>query len=74
MKKGTGFVLLGAIVLILVWDLFRVMQDGGYDNTVSAWFHDMSRDWPIIPFLFGIVFGHFFWSKPGKVVQSENKI
>lgn len=57
----TGLVILGCIIIILVWDLIRVLQDGGYQNTISAWVGEMSKEFPVIPLLTGIVCGHFFW-------------
>lgn len=61
MKRGTGFAILGAIIFLLAWDLFRVMQDGGYDNTISQWVYQTSLSWPILPFLVGVVCGHLFF-------------
>lgn len=66
MKKVlTGFVVLGAIVLVLVWDLFCVIRDGNYANTVSRWVFDISKSFMIVPFLAGVVAGHFWWPQAG---------
>lgn len=60
-RTTTGLVLLGCIILILGYDLFVVMRDHSYENSVSQWVYSMSHEFPVIPLLVGIVCGHFWF-------------
>lgn len=57
----TGFVLLLMLALILGWDLYVVLRDQVYDNTVSQWVYQTSREFLVLPFLAGVVIGHLIW-------------
>lgn len=57
----TGYVLLGVFIFVMVYDLWRVKRDGGYQNTVSQWFGKITKEWTIFTFLCGVVCGHLFW-------------
>lgn len=57
----TGFVLLGAFVFVLLYDLFRVLKDHSYEHTVSQWVYQTSKTFMIIPVFAGIAVGHFWW-------------
>lgn len=61
----TGFMLLLAFLFILGFDLFTVLRDGNYSHTVSQWVYQTSKDFMILPFLAGIVAGHFWWPIKG---------
>lgn len=57
----TGFVLLGVFIFVMAYDLWRVLRDGGYQNTISQWFSKIQKSWTIFTFLCGVVAGHLFW-------------
>jgi hypothetical protein len=47
---------------ILVYDIYLLVR-GGAHNTISWMVWGWSKEFPIIPFLFGLTMGHFFWSQ-----------
>lgn len=64
MTKLAGFIVLGAIILLLAGDLFIVMTYG-YDASISVFMYNLSKDFPIALLLIGIVMGHLFWPVTG---------
>lgn len=62
------------VVLVLIFgvDLYLLVAKG-YKETISARLLGMGRDYPIIPFLIGIVMGHLFWPNLGIVKDAEEK-
>lgn len=77
-KTQTKFALLLALVLLLSYDLFAVYAYG-FDATVSVVVFTLAKAAPIIPFLAGLVVGHFFWpiegnnGSSGKDRSGDNK-
>lgn len=63
-NKIVGFVLLGAVAFLGIFDLFMMLKYGP-TNTISWWVYTMSKDWPILVFLAGIVAGHFWFPMKG---------
>lgn len=57
-----GIVIAIAIILIIAADIYLVLK-GGFTNTISWWIWSHSVQYPIIPFAFGILMGHFFWDQ-----------
>lgn len=60
MFELTGNLILVTVVVALIYDLYAYRKSGG-SAIISNWVRVMSRDWPIIPFLLGVLCGHFFW-------------
>ncbi len=58
--KPALIVFFGLFAVLMLYDLWTLVQNG-YDSTVSATLYEFSRDFPIVPFLFGILFGHLFF-------------
>lgn len=58
----TIFVIVALVVLALVYDLIAFLR-GGFQNTISWAMYELGKSYPIIPFLLGVVAGHFFWSQ-----------
>lgn len=58
--KTTLEFILGALALIIVYDLWTLMKRG-YDTTISWTLFKLSQTWPIIPFAFGVIAGHLFF-------------
>jgi len=44
----TQFITLGALIVVLVYDLIRVLIDGHYNATVSQFIHQTSKEWVIV--------------------------
>lgn len=61
MNKIVGFVLLGVIILLLGFDLFMIIKYGA-NNTISSYVYTITKEWPILTFLAGVVAGHFWFS------------
>lgn len=58
----TGMLILATVVSALAYDLYAYRKSGG-EATISNWVRTMSREWPMIPFILGVLVGHFFWYK-----------
>lgn len=48
------------ILALSAYDVWTLVTHG-YDTTVSWVTYTMAKDWPIIPFAFGLIFGHLFF-------------
>ncbi len=70
MKKGVvgdltvsmGLIAITAIVW-LVWDVIAYIKDY---NTISYYITNLSFYSPMIPFISGVLCGHWFWTKEKK--------
>ena len=75
-QKGTGLVILAVAALLIVWD-FVVGYLGGAEATESHLMLSFAREYPIIPFAFGVLMGHLFASQSTqnvfKVFRPRNK-
>lgn len=60
MRAVLALAMLMLALVIGVWDV-TVMHMQRPDDTVSRFLWDLSRGWPIVPFLLGILFGHILW-------------
>jgi hypothetical protein len=47
---------------LIFYDIYAVCK-GGFDNTISWKIYSLAQQYPIIPFAFGVLMGHFFWSQ-----------
>jgi len=58
------FGIVGAIVLILIYDAVAIMN-GGTEASISSLIIIASHNYPLIPYLVGwftgLLFGHLFW-------------
>jgi len=52
--------MLAFIVVFFGYDLWTLVANG-YDTTVSASIEQLSKNWRIIPFTFGVFAGHLFF-------------
>ena len=50
------------LILIVIADVYLAIK-GGFQNTISWWVWLNSVKYPIIPFVFGMLMGHFFWNQ-----------
>lgn len=59
MRKVMRYLVLVAIVLLIIYEIWsiRSVQSG---DTISEVMWKLSER-PLIPFMFGMVAGHFFW-------------
>lgn len=70
-QKITFAVLMGILAVIVGWDIFAVCYWGDSAGATESWvIFTLSRNYPIIPFLFGMLMGHLFASLPGIVIES----
>lgn len=63
MKPYTGLIIAGIVLCVVVIDIILAVT-GGYSSTISWWLWTQSHNWPAIPFSFGVLMGHFFFSQP----------
>jgi len=54
------WVMMLAVAIVVVWDVYALTQMGRH-VTVSTKIRELSQSYPILPFVFGAVIGHFFW-------------
>lgn len=64
-KMITRILIVFSIVGLTIWDVIAYLKGGG-GATISEQIWDLSKDFPIIPFSFGILMGHFFTIPPRK--------
>lgn len=63
-KTVTRLVLVMVLIALLAYDLFAVYKFG-YAGTISLVIFSLSKMYPIVPFLAGIVCGHLFFPIEG---------
>lgn len=56
----TQFFMLGSLTAIMLFDA-AVVFAWGHDYSISKNTYRVSVEWPIIPFLLGVVAGHVLW-------------
>lgn len=53
--------LIGLVSFVLIaYDIWTYIKRGS-DTTISVQMFELSKKYPIVAFLLGIVFGHIFW-------------
>ena len=60
--KITKYIILAAIVGLIGWDIYVAMTPVKGD-TISEIMLTFAMSHPVIPFAFGVLFGHLFWSQ-----------
>jgi hypothetical protein len=60
MADLTAYLLLAAFIILLFYDLWLILTDRT-DATISLVVYKGACDYPIIPFLAGVVIGHILW-------------
>jgi len=56
-------IVVALILAIAGWDVYSLLTSNPtLSNTILEW----SRQWPIVSFLFGVLFGHLFWGQSSK--------
>lgn len=68
-KRKTKIAWLIALVGLLIFEGWTVLNSIPND-TLSEAVWDVAQDYPLVPFLAGVLCGHFFWQRraPGVVV------
>jgi hypothetical protein len=51
---------LACVILILLFDVWA-WATHGKEATASTLIHLWAKEWPLLPFLVGMVIGHLFW-------------
>lgn len=59
-KSNLLWVMLGAVVAALAYDIYAVRVD---KPTLSRMILESSKKYLMIPFILGVLTGHFFWSQ-----------
>ena len=60
MNKTTIIVIVSAVLALIGYDVYALSVNGteaSISYTIVAW----SYKYPILPFVFGFLMGHFFW-------------
>jgi hypothetical protein len=60
MRNVTIALMVLAFFLIALYDVIALLA-GGTETTISAVIISWSKVYPILPFAFGVLMGHFFW-------------
>ena len=73
MMKKTPVILAFFVGALLVYDLYALMYLG-WDETISVATLQLSKKFPIVSFLAGLVCGHLFWpQEPRNEAQEDGK-
>jgi hypothetical protein len=66
MKTLTTIIIVAITAFLIVWDVYAILK-GGVESSISSIIIVHSHEYPILPFAFGVLCGHFFWRmKPNK--------
>lgn len=62
LKTITQIIFLAVCFLLIVWDLIAFYR-GGTKATESNFVWTLAKRFPSIPFCFGVIMGHFFFTQ-----------
>lgn len=62
-QTRTRIFIVVTLLVVLVYDIAAAVF-GGTGTTISHEIIVFSHDYPIVPFLVGVVMGHLFWRMP----------
>lgn len=60
-RKLTICFIIACVFIIIAYDIWAVYS-GGVDGTISSVIFDYSREFPLIPFAFGVLAGHLWFN------------
>lgn len=69
-KTVTRMAILMAVIFLLIYDFFAVYRFG-FEGTISTVVYSMSKEYPVVSFMTGLVCGHLFWGQE-QGAKSEN--
>ena len=72
LRKYTYLFIAIMVIIIAVYDVY-VFIAGGTETTISHVMITWAYDYPIFPFIMGIVCGHLFWRMPGDLKEYIHK-
>lgn len=58
----TILILVATAVILIAWDIV-VATNSVKGDTISEILLNFARHHPVVPFLFGVLMGHLFWSQ-----------
>jgi hypothetical protein len=61
-KTGVMWILIAGLLVMIGYDAWACMDKENRD-TISKVVTKSSEKYPLIPFLLGLLMGHFFWSQ-----------
>ncbi len=59
-KKTTTWVVFVVAGILLIWDIY-VFVTPPKGDTISEVIAEWAQEWTVVPFVFGVLMGHFFW-------------
>lgn len=71
MRKLTILLLIVVIVGLIVYDIIAASH--GLESTITWVIWDWAVSFPIVPFAFGLLFGHLFWPNKAKCRDEVEK-
>ena len=60
MEQLTDYIIVFTIFSLIIYDVWVILKDG-VKASISVRVYTWSLKYPIIPFAFGVLFGHLFW-------------
>jgi len=60
-------------VAVVVYEAYCLFVDGHYDNTISQWVNQTSKNWRVFTFLCGFCCGHLFFPLAKGAVKRFSK-
>ena len=59
-RTVTVIALVACAAVLLAWEVYTLVN-GETGDTISAVIMDAAYRWPLVPFVAGLLMGHFFW-------------
>ena len=72
MRKITAIIMFISVLILGGWDLYAYVV-GGSRATISVIITDISKDFLIIPVMFGVLIGHWFWQNDCQVCKAREE-
>lgn len=68
-RMKTAWIIIVVACALIGWDVYARMVPGA---TISEVMLSWSMSHPIVPFLFGVLFGHLFWYQEVPIDKARN--
>jgi hypothetical protein len=72
LRRITIIIIALTVLVLGLYDIYAYVEGGG-EATISVVIWENAKDWPMIPFLAGVLCGHFFWQNETVVVRYVDK-
>lgn len=60
LQKITTIIIVACAIALILWDIYALVYGGG-EATISYVIANLGKQNRMIPLVFGVLIGHFFW-------------